>query len=279
MGTEVSVLVPGGDAERAEALVRDLFEEWEQALSRFRPDSELSRLNDAAGGPVAVSPLLHSVADAAIAAARATDGLFDPTLLPDLARIGYDRTFAELEPDAAAPSLPRGGGGWRGVQLDPRKLLVTVPAGVALEFGGIAKGMAVDAALDLLRREGFAEALVDAGGDLGVQGGRVWPVAVEEVPGLRIPLARGAVATSGTGRRRWLQHGRPRHHLVDPRSGEPARTDLRAATVVAATCRQAEVAATVAMLLGSVAAEPFLRERGLTGILLTDDRVSLVEAA
>lgn len=279
MGTDIALVVPGRDATRAEPLVRGLFEEWEQALSRFRPGSELSRLNARAGRPVAVGAVLWDVLDAALGAARATGGLFDPTLVSDLERIGYGQTFAELRPDNVPAAAPRGGGGWRGVRLDRRRRRVELPAGVALEFGGIAKGMAVDAALDLLQRDGYGEALVDAGGDLAVHGGRVWTVTVEDVPGLRIPLVRGAVATSGTGRRSWLQRGRARHHLIDPRTGEPAATELRAATVVAATCRQAEVAATTAFLLGAGGAERFLHARGLTGILLTHERVSLVEAA
>ena len=204
MGSDVHVLVPERRApERADA-VEALFAEWEAVLSRFRPESELSRLNDRAGAPVRVGPILLAAVEASLEAARATGGLFDPTLRHELVRIGYDRSFEELGGRAAeAAGRPRGGGGWRRVVVDRAAGHVTLPAGSGLDLGGIAKGMAVDASLELLSALGADAALVSAGGDLAVlglpPGRRAWPILVGGGPdGPVVPLVRGALATSGT---------------------------------------------------------------------------------
>lgn len=149
MGTTVSVVTEATAVEQAGDEVRRLFAEWERRLSRFRPDSELSRLNADAGRPVVVSHLLFEVLEAALRAARATAGLYDPTLLRALERLGYDRSFEQVGVDVpAAPGPVPPGGGWRRVELDPKGRTVTLPPGVGVDLGGIAKGMAVDAAVE-----------------------------------------------------------------------------------------------------------------------------------
>ena len=206
MGTEVRVLLP---SERGDGIigVRELFSEWEARLSRFLRDSELSRLNSRAGQPVIVSQILFDAVTAGVAGARATDGIFDPTLLPQLERIGYSRSFAQM-PTALAPvrGESRAGGGWRRIVLDSRSRTVFLPAGCAFDLGGIAKGMAVDKALGLLRARGVQAALVSAGGDLSVLGTPpaelAWSVLVgDDREGEVVSLARGALATSGIARR------------------------------------------------------------------------------
>ena len=276
MGTDVHLLLPyGGSA--AVALVRKLFRRWESTLSRFIPGSELSRLNDRAGEPVAVTPLLFEVASASVEAAHATEGAFDPTLLPQLVRIGYSSSF-EVMPRAVAPArgLAIRGGSWRSIALDPRSRTITLPLGCALDFGGIAKGMAVDAALETLGRHGITSALVGAGGDLSVRGlpvgSRSWPVLVGDDDARRVvPLIRGALATSGVSRRTWLQGTTRRHHLVDPDTGEPAENDLWEVTVAAETCKAAEVAATATFVLGSRLGGELLARHRLAALLTLRD--------
>src|SRR5262245_32584832 len=171
MGTTISVLTPEETAEAARDATRWLFAEWEAALSRFRSDSELSRLNARAGEWVAVSFLLFDVTATALEAARATNGVFDPTLLRQLVSLGYDRTFSALPP--LAPPLNeavRPGGAWCGIQLDRGERRIFLPEGVALDFGGIAKGMAADGAMERLREMGIASGCVNAGGDLATVG-------------------------------------------------------------------------------------------------------------
>ncbi len=318
MGTTVSLLLPADQSEQGAAIVRTLFAEWEQTLSRFLPESELSRLNQCAGTWVAVSDLLYTVLTTALMAAQATQGCYDPALLEQLDLAGYDRTFEELPVDAsghvfaddplkaiendaatmseATPGLdgilpkPRWdheavflsrlsgkpGGAWRDIQVNAQERRVLLPPGVRLDFGGIAKGMVVDAAIEKLRLCGIHSALVNAGGDLAVEG---LPPAMEHwqiaVPGgereWTIPLRRGAVATSGITHRHWWQGSVHMHHLLDPRTGLPAQSGLWSVTVVADRCEQAEVAAKVAFILGTQQGSGFLRKHQIAGLLVYED--------
>lgn len=277
MGTTISLLLPEAREQEGTQIVQELFAQWEQTLSRFLPESELARLNARDGVPVVVSELLYTVLKTALEAAQTTQGVYDPTLLRQMVRIGYDRTFDDvpsIQPAAAITISP--GGGWRTIQLNDMKRSVTLPSGVGLDFGGIAKGMAVDAALKSLQQAGIDTALVNAGGDLAVLGvpdelGQ-WPL---DVPGRlqswNIPLVQGAMATSGVARRRWQQGGQQRHHLVDPRTGTSAQSGLWSVTVVAASCEQAEVGAKVAFILGKKRGAAFLHTYALAGLLVSED--------
>ncbi len=277
MGTTISLLLPENQAELGVQIVRTLFTEWEQALSRFLPESELSRLNQQAGTSVAVSDLLYHVLATALTAAQATQGVYDPAMLDQLVQLGYDRSFDDLPPVRSAFLFPgEPGGGWRGIRVNPLSQYVTLPIGIKLDFGGIAKGMAVDAALENLHLNGVHAALVNAGGDLAVLG---LPPAAEHwqlaVPGRKrfwtIPLRQGAVATSGIAHRHWWQGQTLRHHLLDPRTGLPAQSDLWSVTVVADRCEQGEVAAKVAFILGSKPGADFLRRHRIAGLLVRED--------
>jgi thiamine biosynthesis lipoprotein len=154
MGTTVEVLLPQETAESCAQVLRELFDEWEAALSRFRPDSDLSRLNRTTGRPVLVSALLSAVLGAALDAAMATVGLYDPTMLPQLLKLGYNQSFEQVpEERPDRPYRPQPGGDWRRIQINRAARVVTLPPGVAVDLGGIAKGMAVDAALRALQNE------------------------------------------------------------------------------------------------------------------------------
>jgi FAD:protein FMN transferase len=277
MGTTISLLLPDDLVDQGLHIVRALFAEWEEALSRFLPESELSRLNAQPGKPVPVSDLLFNVLATALEAAQATRGVFDPAMLDQLVKIGYDRTFDDLPAERPDPIIPgEPGGGWRGIRVDTIRRRVTLPAGIKLDFGGIAKGMAVDAALASLRESGITPALVNAGGDLAADGlppgDEQWQLSV---PGRdrywSIPLRRGAMATSGIARRHWKQGNTLRHHLLDPRTGLPAQSDLWSVTVVADRCEQGEVAAKVAFILGSHEGAAFLQKHRIAGLLVRQD--------
>jgi FAD:protein FMN transferase len=281
MGTEVHVLLPAGHGGGI-AAVRELFLDWESRLSRFLPESELSHLNSEAGRPVVVGELVFDAVGEALDAARATDGAFDPTLLPQLVRIGYAQSFSRM-PRSVEPvtSPPRRGGTWRAITLDPSTRTISLPVGCALDLGGVAKGMAVDASLDLLAEQGVESALVSAGGDLAVRGtppdAGPWHVfAGDHRSGQVVPLFRGALATSGVARRSWDQGGVRRHHLVDPATGEPASSGLREVTVAAGSCKVAEVAATASFVLGAEAGSDLLDRHGLAGRLTRDDGSKVV---
>ena len=271
MGTQVEVLLPDARAECADG-VRDLFADWERELSRFRPTSGLSRLNATAGGPAPAGPLLRRVVRRALAAAAATGGVFDPLLGRQLEDVGYDVTFDRIAASPASGARPTPGGAWRRLVVDDAAGVITLPAGASLDLGGIAKGMAVDASVSLLRSLGVGSALVSAGGDIGViPRSEGWPVEVQTHAGpVVVSLLHGAIATSTTRRRRWFQDGVERHHLLDPATGLPARSEVHSATVTAATCEAAEVAAKVTLVLGRERGRRFLAERGLTGVLVED---------
>ncbi|MBE2235392.1 MAG: FAD:protein FMN transferase [Anaerolinea sp.] len=258
------------------------FAQVEAELSRFRPDSGLSRLNAAAGGPAQpVSPLLFAVLAAALAAAAQSQGLFDPTILTALRRAGYDRSFELLaaarhdaQPVAAQPATAQG---WRHVRLDAAAGAVQLPAGVGIDLGGIGKGWTVDQVAQELAPWGAA--LIDAGGDIRATappGGEPWSIAVQDPFDegrdlLAFRLASGAVATSSVGRRRWELGGQPMHHLIDPRTGRPAEGDLHTVTALAPTAVEAEIAAKVALLLGRTAARRWLNQHNLSGVLIGRD--------
>ncbi|HEU4793173.1 MAG TPA: FAD:protein FMN transferase, partial [Nitrolancea sp.] len=237
MGTTVEMILVGGDltdALGAFALAETLAKQWERTFSRFRPDSELSQLNARAGTPVTASADLFTCVSAAVTASRQTAGIFDPTILPALLAIGYDRTFVEIASDVTDPPVPVQVPGPAGIQLDPTTRTITLPPDVRIDLGGIAKGMYADVLADQLA--GWPGGAVSAGGDLRVWGISPsrdhWPVGVEDPSQpdrdvALIVLNDGGVATSGTRRRSWRRGRQIVHHLIDPRTGAPAVTGIQ----------------------------------------------------
>lgn len=270
MGTDVAVLAPPSQLTAAVGIVRPLFAAWDERFSRFRPGSELSRLNRSAGTSFSASEPMLEVVSAAIAAARATGGLFDPSVAPRLVALGYDRDFAELashRPEARLAGWHAGG--WREIEIDRAGGWIRLPAGTTIDLGGIAKGMAVDAALALLQQRAITPACVNAGGDLGVIGEleQGWPIGLDEAGERTVVLHAGGLATSSVLRRRWHVGPHERHHLIDPRTGMPATGSVVSASVSATSCREAEVAAKAALLLGAERGASFLGRHRLAGVL------------
>ena len=262
MGTTVEMVLAGGemtDALGAFALAEVLAERWERTFSRFRPDSELSLLNGRAGETVVTSADLFTCVSAAVAAWRLTAGLFDPTILPALLAIGYDRTFTAIDRSGALaePFAPVPAPGLSGIRIDPATRTIRLDPGVSIDLGGIAKGMYADVLAE--RLAGWPGGAVSAGGDLRVWGaspvGDHWSIGVEDPSRSDrdvavIALDDGGVATSGIGRRSWHRDRQTVHHLIDPRTGSPAATGIRTVTVVSRTAMEAEVAATALFVGG-----------------------------
>ncbi len=260
------VLVGGASASERRAIER-LFDERERIFSRFRPDSELNRVNAAAGRPVRVSEAFAEMLRVALEAERETSGLVDPTLGAELEAAGYDTEFSSLADGSCPPNRiqPRSRAA---VQLTGTSVLV--PGGVRLDLNGVVKGRTVDDALALLSGRGF----VSAGGDLAVRG-----TFVAALPrGGTISLVRGGLATSGTDRRRWLRGGRTQHHLIDPGTGAPAESPWEQVTVCGLTCLGADVAAKAAFLLRA-AGPAWLDMRGIPGRFVTAAGDVLVNSA
>lgn len=262
MGCQMLAVLDTDDASAQETLtqVPVWFAEWEASLSRFRDDSELCTLNRADGQPMRVSETLWQVLDAATRAACTSDGLVVPTLLSAVKAAGYDRSFESLATSAASANtmVLEPIADWRAIERAAGTRTVRLPRGMQLDFGGVAKGWAADQTVR--RLSAVAPALVDAGGDIAISdvmaSGDAWPIAIVDPFNADADLDllmvnRGGVATSGRDYRRWQRDGRWLHHIIDPRTGAPAETDVLTATVVAPTTAEAEVAAKAALILGS----------------------------
>jgi FAD:protein FMN transferase len=232
------------------------------ALSRFDPDSELSRLNRDRRSAVPASPLLRRVVAAALTAGLRSGGLVDATLVDEIETAGYaeSRSFEDgsTEPEVAPPAHPAAASpraGWCLLAVDERTGTVTRPPGLRLDPGGIAKGLMADLVGESLAD--FASFAVDCCGDLRIGGTdrRARAVLVDDPAGgeplHELRIADGAVATSGITRRAWTgTDGRPAHQIIDPGSGLPAFTGVVQATAVAPTGLLAETLAKSALLVG-----------------------------
>jgi thiamine biosynthesis lipoprotein len=287
MGTDAHVLVVGAGAERLLADAADRIEQLEARWSRFRPDSEVSRLNAAGGTALAVSPdTVHLVA-MAVEAWRHSAGHVDCTLLEQVVAAGYDRSMAVLPPhraddqrwDPVPPSLL----GPLDIEVTPTT--VRLPAGIGFDPGGIGKGLAADLVVAELLAAGAEGACVNLGGDVRVRGagpdGGAWTVSIDHptraAPVALVGLRDGGVATSTTLRRRWTVGSDERHHLVDPRTGAPSTSDLTFVSVVAGTAWEAEVLAKAVLLRGGP--HPFDLVEGAAAQALVVDRFGRVTAS
>ena len=262
--------------DRLVARVRALEGKW----SRFVPASELNQLNASAGsGAMRVSEDTYSLVERSLLAWRRTGGLFDPTVATAMVRLGYDRTFEQLgftargEPGPAA-QVP----GCAGIELDGGNRMVGLPAGVSLDPGGIGKGLAADLVVDELADAGAEGVMVCLGGDVRVWGcppaGDYWTVEVEHPTeeAFRlgaIELTDGAVTTSSVCYRRWDGPDGPRHHVLDPRTGDVARTDLVQVSVAAARGWWAEALSTASLVAGFDGAAALLAEWRAPALLRT----------
>lgn len=291
MGCEMLALVAfPGDEPDILARVPQWFEEWEQALSRFRLSSELSQLNRRPDQYVRVSETLWEVYQAALWAEGFTDGLVTPALGQALIEAGYDRSFELMDrhqPGQIAATrldLPT----LQATAMNTLERSLCLPAGIQLDLGGVAKGWAAHQAMSRLK--GAGPALVDAGGDIAISGAlpgsQPWPVGVANPfqPDHELALlhlGNCGVATSGRDRRHWFRGGELQHHVIDPRTGRPARTDLVAVTIVAPTVMEAEAAAKAALIMGSEAGLAWLEASApkLAGLFVREDCNVLISQA
>jgi FAD:protein FMN transferase len=261
-GVEAIVCVQeklGPEADLALNGVQKLFTEIEKQLSRFRPNSELTRLNRSAGQKFEASPLLYEILWTAISWSQLTGGIFDPTILPHLISSGYDRSFELLEspPKTAITGTAFPIHTWRDIVMDPEAHSIYLPEGCSLDLGGIAKGWTVDRAGRLLQK--YQNYAVNAGGDIVVRGkqgdGSRWTVGIEDPLNRQanlcvLSLSGCAICTSTTAQRQWRTNGIRKHHLIDPRTGAPAESEVISATVIANSAALAETISKAALILG-----------------------------
>lgn len=280
LGT-TAVLVTTGDEtglHRAGAAVRRTLAAIDRTCSRFRADSEITRLHERAGRAATMSPLLAEAIDVAIRAAELTDGLVDPTVGAAVRALGYDRDFADIQPgDSRPPAAAVAVPGWWRLRREPGSRRLLLPRGVLLDLGATAKALAADRAARAAAQAADAGVLVDLGGDLAVAGpppAAGWRIAIgddhvlaETDPAATVTVTSGGLATSSTTRRRWRRGDRVVNHLVDPRTGESVVPVWRTVSVAAATCVDANTASTAAIVLGAEA-PAWLRDRDLPARLV-----------
>ncbi len=284
LGTSVVLRVSDpARIELARAAVERELGAVDRACSRFRADSELSRANALAGRPTEAGPLLIEALAQALRAAELTGGDVDPTVGRALELAGYDRDWSLLDPAAGAREpaslaiTARVRPAWRRIALDRRSSTIRLPAGVKLDLGATAKAWAADRAAAAAERAAGCGTLVSLGGDIATCGDAPvggWRIRVTDdhrdgvsAPGQTVSIDSGGLATSSTAVRRWSHAGQTMHHIIDPETGAPVRGSWRTVSVAAATCIDANIAATAALVRAQPALE-WLQELGMPARLV-----------
>lgn len=289
--TAVLLVTRPGAVRQARRIADRLLAEVDLACSRFRPDSELTRLNQAGGQPVEVSELFADLLAASLRAASLTGGDVDPTCGRALASLGYDRDFALVRQAADASLRPAGPAGpvpgWQAVCLDRGLRRVRLERGAQLDLGATAKAWAADRCAALIAARAGCGTLVSLGGDVAVAGaapGDGWQIRVTDdqaappsAPGQTVTIVSGGLATSSTTVRAWTLGGRPVHHIIDPATGEPARSCWRTVSVAAGSCVDANTASTAA-IVRAAAAPDWLASLGLPARLVRHDGTTVTTA-
>jgi FAD:protein FMN transferase len=282
IGTTAVIAVSDRQAlDGAREAVQETIAAFDRACSRFRDDSELCKLNAAAGSTVKVSPLLLEAVAAAVRAARLTDGDVDPTIGEALIALGYDRDFDEV---VARPGRVRFAAvpGWQTLELDEAASTVRMPSGVSLDLGATAKALAADHAAAAARARSGCGVLVSLGGDVALAGEAPaeegWRIRVTDdhrsdvtAPGQWITLKGGGLATSSITTRSWRSdQGATVHHLINPATGRLVSSAWRTASVAASSCLDANIASTAAIVRGERAVD-WLTEQRLPSRLVGTD--------
>lgn len=283
MGTTAHVMVTAQDPTPLLDRARQRLVELEARWSRFRGDSEISRLN-AAGRPVAVSADTIALLARSVEGWRRTGGLFDPTVHAALVGHGYDRDLALVQArPPAAITLSGPAPGCADIEIDPVASTVRLPPQVTVDPGGIGKGLAADLVAAELLEAGAAGCLINVGGDLHAAGHAPtqdgWVVTVPDplragAELLRAALSEGGVATSSRLERRWRIGQAEVHHLIDPFTGTPAEADVALATVFAAQAWEAEALVKAVAVGGTAAGFDLLGNAAAVAVTTSGERLS-----
>ncbi len=252
---------------------------FEKSFSRFIPMSELSLFNRSAGLQMSISPGFKQLLESAKSMAEITDGLYNPFILPALQRAGYKRSAVPgYETDSVDDYSHR--------RVEPIEQLkigdtwASIPPNTAIDLGGCGKGYLADKLGQLLVGSGVNNYRLSLGGDISTLGvdenGQNWKINIQDADNLEgqvdwtviCPTERFAVATSGTFRRQGQTTDRDWHHIIDPITLQPARTDIRLATVCADTALMADVLASCAVIVGLSDGIGFLKKQGAISMLL-----------
>jgi thiamine biosynthesis lipoprotein len=285
MGSRIFIALdlPENTREPLFDLVPQWFKGWESVLSRFQPDSELSRLNHQPKTWVPVSNVLWDVLQCARDAYALSNGLVNAAMLKAIEDLGYIQNFSSLPKVVHKQNMPlenQANFGFEEIKFNAANQSVYLPDGSALDLGGIAKGWAAQQAM--LRLSRIAPALVNAGGDIAISGvqqsGEPWSIGVTDPlnPEAHLQVLQvksGGVATSGKDYHKWQVNGSWVHHILDPRTGRPAQTDILTSTILAPSVLEAETAAKTVFILGSQEGMQWLKSHpDFTGLLILNDK-------
>jgi thiamine biosynthesis lipoprotein ApbE len=276
----------------ARAIVERELRMIDRACSRFRPDSDLQRVNAGAGRLVSVSPLLVDAVQVALDAAELTGGDVDPTVGNALVLAGYDRDWTLLRKPADGSAYAKSTyeerpairvrvtPGWQAIEIDRERSAIRIPTGVRIDLGATAKAWVADRAVAAVHEACGAGSLLSLGGDIATAGAAPadgWRIYVTDdhrsAPGRQgqtISIQSGGIATSSTAVRRWSHAGQTRHHIIDPATGAPVTARWRTVSVAAGTCLDANIASTASLIRGT-SAERWLEGLGLPARLVSND--------
>ncbi len=281
MGTDISVDIvsekeKGFEAEEAFQEIKKIFEKNEKIFSRFNPDSELSEINRNIGKEVAISPEMFELLELCLKFYDISDGYFDPRIIGNLEKAGYDKDFRSHDFNERAEReiiLEKIGGDLK-KDLTLKNGKRTVLIKKRIDTTGIAKGYTVDQAADHLKKMGFRNFIVEAGGDMRAAGknqdSEVWKVGVEGIEDerLMLNLENESVATSGISRKRWQIGEKKFHHLIDPKDPEKFSFDIKTVTVIGKETVEADGWAKILLLMGREKGLEFANQNGLRALFL-----------
>ena len=280
MGGTFSITVCNSNSaelDRAFSYLKELEVKW----TRFNADSELSKLNNAEGQMVTVSDETIYLLKAMIRGSKITKGYFDPTTLPLLLKSGYTTSRIDTEQVTQIPQSAKWPGDLTGIQIIGNK--VSFPIGTTIDPGGIGKGLAADLVVKMLMKAGATGALVNANGDVVVDGeapqSGPWVIGIEDPfdPAIeleQVRIVKGAIATSSKVHQTWENSGARVHHLVNPMTGSTAITPVLSASVICGSGADAEALAKVPFILDLDLAINFIEQAGAQ-VLIVDEELGL----
>ncbi len=284
MDTFVSIRAIGPNSEQAMQAAFDEMRRIESLMSRYVPDSDVSRINEGAGGEsVKVSEETFYVIEEAVKCAGLTNGAFDITIGP-LMEVWDFGAEDHAVPDACEIEQARSLIGWELLELDPLNRTVRLPIeAMSIDLGGVAKGYAAREGARILQEHGISHALIDAGGNIVTVGsrpdGKPWQIGIrdprgesmEDTIGLTLSVVNCAVATSGDYERFFVHDGRRYHHILHPETGMPVET-VWSVTVMAKDSLYADMLSTAVFVLGPDEGIRFIETLdGASAMIVTSD--------
>lgn len=295
LGTDVEIYLQAKIAKDFKtdiAEIKNLIINFEKSFSRFLDTSEVSRLNKTDGKFSASAEMIKIMLKAKKFHLE-TAGIFDPTILQTLKNVGYGKSFSLLDSDKSQwnnHKLSNGLNdeiGFQKIIIDKREGTILKPIGTQIDLGGIGKGYIVDMIVELIDKKGYDNYWISAGGDMHVSGqteiGQLWQIGIQnpraldkDIAKIQVPISGLAIATSGVAKRQWTINGQIKHHLIDPRTGDSAKNDLLAVTIITDTVTRADVYAKTVFILGPKKGIDFINEHQTVEGLLIDKNNKII---